>query len=474
MIDLRVLRLWQRRANASSARNALRASSQPLALRVLGRLGAATLGLWLFTVVVFGLAARRQVDRDVTRTLDIAASVIATADAARRPTLDAENSTSEVGTQAVALARSAGAAVAMLSGDRVVMTSLSPAATRDLSRLVAARMPVEGAAVLGGERFAFRRVLASERRTGYVLTSIAAHTADVTAQMLSVFAAVAIGTAFLVVGGGLWLARAMTKPIGALTVSVETLAATRNLRAPLAGTGFCRELDAFTETFNHWLLSQSAAERETETAYTAAIRALAAAVDARSPHTAGHSERVSALAVTIGQTMGLSDNDVEVLRLGALLHDIGKIGVPDSILRKPDPLTESEQAEVRQHPVLGARILRSVPFLAPHIPIVELHHERPDGRGYPYGLHQDATPLIARIVHVADAYDAMTSTRPYRPRQSDASAMTELWRFAGSEFDAEVVEAFARSPRPLARAEADEATQAPVAADPELIEAALV
>ena len=106
---------------------------------------------------------------------------------------------------------------------------------------------------------------------------------------------------------------------------------------------------------------------------------------------------------------------MDIIRLGALLHDIGKIGVADDILRKPGPLTAEEFEQIKRHPGLGARILRQVPFLAPHLPIVELHHERPDGKGYPFGLRGDDIPLAARIVHVADAFDAMTSARAYRP-----------------------------------------------------------
>ena len=135
----------------------------------------------------------------------------------------------------------------------------------------------------------------------------------------------------------------------------------------------------------------------------------------------------------------LPPEEVEVIRLGALLHDIGKIGVPDDVLRKPGALTEAEFDCIKTHPVLGARILRSVPFLAPHIPIVELHHERPDGRGYPNGLRGDDIPLAARIVHVADAYDAMTSARAYRAARPSEEALKELWRCAGTEFHAEIV-----------------------------------
>jgi putative nucleotidyltransferase with HDIG domain len=191
------------------------------------------------------------------------------------------------------------------------------------------------------------------------------------------------------------------------------------------------------------MASVAAAEAQTQAAYTGAIRALATALDARDPYTAGHSERVGVLSVAIARTLDLPAEEIEVIRLGALLHDIGKIGVPDDVLRKPGPLTADEFACIKTHPVLGARILRSVPFLAPHIPIVELHHERPDGAGYPNGLRGDEIPLAARIVHVADAYDAITSARAYRGARPSADALKELWRCAGTAFHAEIVGALA-------------------------------
>jgi putative nucleotidyltransferase with HDIG domain len=223
------------------------------------------------------------------------------------------------------------------------------------------------------------------------------------------------------------------------------MTSSRDFDHPVVPTGFSREVDTLTDAFNSMMRSVTLAEAETQNAYVGAIRALALALDARDPYTAGHSERVSAISVSIGRQMQLSDADLEILRLGALLHDIGKIGISDAVLRKPGPLTPEEFELIEQHPGVGARILRSVHFLAPHLSIVELHHERPDGQGDPHRLRGHEIPLLARIVHVADAFDAMTSARAYRPARGSAEALRELWRFAGSQFDAEVVQALAHA-----------------------------
>jgi putative nucleotidyltransferase with HDIG domain len=221
---------------------------------------------------------------------------------------------------------------------------------------------------------------------------------------------------------------------------------------PLSGTS--RELDQLTTTFNTLLASLASAEAEAEATYLGAVRALAAALDARDPYTAGHSERVSILAVAMGEELKLDPEAKETLRLGALLHDIGKIGVPDEVLRKSGALSVAEFEAIKTHPSAGARILRSIPFLAPHIPIVELHHERPDGLGYPYGLRGDDIPLAARIVHVADAFDAMTSARAYRAGRMPVEAIAELRRCVGSDFDGRSVEALvAALPRLVAAGE---------------------
>jgi putative nucleotidyltransferase with HDIG domain len=296
-------------------------------------------------------------------------------------------------------------------------------------------------AALNGEEYAIRTLIRSGRARIYTLASIDAAAQTATRDALTALATVAFGAFVLAALGSLWLAQTLTDPIDRLSGEIAMMTAARDLRRPLHPTGTSRELDALAEAFNELIQGLTVAEADTRAAYLGAIRALAATLDARDPYTAGHSERVSALSVLIGRQMGLDAAELDVLRLGALLHDIGKIGLTDAILRKPGPLTAEEYAELKRHPGQGARILRQVPFLAPHIPIVELHHERPDGRGYPFGLRGDEIPVAARIVHVADAFDAITSARAYRPARGTGEAIAELRRCSGTEFDPVPVEA---------------------------------
>ncbi len=273
------------------------------------------------------------------------------------------------------------------------------------------------------------------------LGSVDAAAAGQTAAALTSLGWIGLGAIGLAVLGSVWLARTLTEPIDQLSRSLTSMTVAERTKTPLVPGGSSREIDQLTHTFNSLMASVVAAEAEAEATYLGAVRALAAALDARDPYTAGHSERVSTFAVAIGQELGLDNDAVETLRLGALLHDIGKIGVPDEVLRKQGALTVAEFEAIKVHPSAGARILRSIPFLAPHIPIVELHHERPDGQGYPYGLQGDAIPMAARIVHVADAFDAMTSARAYRTARLPMEAIAELRRCAGSDFDGPSVEA---------------------------------
>ncbi|HET9435229.1 MAG TPA: HD-GYP domain-containing protein, partial [Candidatus Limnocylindrales bacterium] len=180
--------------------------------------------------------------------------------------------------------------------------------------------------------------------------------------------------------------------------------------------------------------------------FTQTIGALAGAVDKRDPFTSAHSHRVKAIAVDIGREMSVNEAELEALEWGGLLHDVGKIGVPDSVLLKQERLTREERMVMNAHPVLGAEIIAPVTKLAPELPIIRHHHEWYNGSGYPDRLIGDEIPKLARILHVADAFEAMTAQRPYRmtPLTID-QAVDELRKFAGIQFDPSVVDAFART-----------------------------
>ena len=177
--------------------------------------------------------------------------------------------------------------------------------------------------------------------------------------------------------------------------------------------------------------------------FTQTIGALAEAVDKRDPYTSKHSIRVKAIAVDIGRVMRVSDADLEALEWGGLLHDVGKIGVRDNVLLKQDKLTREERMQMNAHPVLGAEIIAPVKKLAPELPIIRHHHEWFNGSGYPDRLIGDEIPRLARILHVADAFEAMTAKRPYRMTPlTTEQALGELRKFAGIQFDPVVVDAF--------------------------------
>lgn len=173
-----------------------------------------------------------------------------------------------------------------------------------------------------------------------------------------------------------------------------------------------------------------------------AIEALAEALEARDPYTAGHGVRVAELSVHIGESLGIPQADIQALRLGGRLHDIGKVGIPDFVLLKPSPLTEQESGIMQMHTRIGRRILAGLRGMDELLAAIELHHENFDGSGYPYGLEGDNVPIIARIVRVADAFDAMTTTRVYRPSFNAEQAAEQIRSGAGRQFDPEVVEAF--------------------------------
>ena len=172
------------------------------------------------------------------------------------------------------------------------------------------------------------------------------------------------------------------------------------------------------------------------------IRALSSLVDAKDHYTLGHSQKVSAYAVRVAEKMKLDEKETENIKYAALLHDIGKIGIPDDIIKKPSKLSDDEFKIVVQHPVIGARIIKEIASLAGMVPIILHHHERFDGKGYPNGLKGKDIPVGARIVHAADAYDTMVSARSYRDMLPSELAISELRKNAGTQFDPEIVDIF--------------------------------
>jgi putative nucleotidyltransferase with HDIG domain len=206
------------------------------------------------------------------------------------------------------------------------------------------------------------------------------------------------------------------------------------------------------ETYLEEMVEQRTAEldralRSIEDSYRATLRALTAALETRDAETHGHSERVVNFSLRLGHEMGLDKEQLRSLEFGSLLHDIGKIGVPDAILRKPAALDEAEWMKMREHPLHGQKILRGIEFLEGAARVVAQHHEKWDGSGYPLGLRAEQIDLNARIFAVADAFDAMISDRVYRRGRSYEEAAAELDAFAGRQFDSQVVAAFHRVPR---------------------------
>jgi putative nucleotidyltransferase with HDIG domain len=187
-----------------------------------------------------------------------------------------------------------------------------------------------------------------------------------------------------------------------------------------------------------WALKQHA---EQQKAYDATLRSLITAIEIKDGYTRGHSERVSQIAVLIARQAHLPEHRVDAVRYGALLHDVGKTGIPSRILAKHGKLTDEEFEVIKTHPDRGVQMLDGIDFLSDSIAGVYHHHERMDGRGYPLGLAGDEVPEIARIIMVADAFDAMTSTRSYRPARSTDKAIVELRRCQGDQFDPRMVDA---------------------------------
>jgi putative nucleotidyltransferase with HDIG domain len=216
-------------------------------------------------------------------------------------------------------------------------------------------------------------------------------------------------------------------------------------RSPVRGAS---EISELAENFNkmagdieEYIERLKEAAEENRELFIGSIRMLAAAIDEKDPYTRGHSGRVAKYSMLIGQELALSSEELDKLRIAALLHDVGKIGVEDRVLKKPGSLTPEEFGLMKQHTVKGANIMRPVSQLKEMLPGIELHHEHMDGRGYPYGLQGQQIPMMARIIGVADTLDAMTTNRPYQSAMELDYAMDRIRALTGSKFDAVVVTA---------------------------------
>lgn len=272
-------------------------------------------------------------------------------------------------------------------------------------------------------------------------------TSPIRARLRGFFLIMELGSLFIALLCSLVASRSIEKPIAHVIAQLRHAERTGMLpEAPLAISS-TTEIRELAVSYTRAAISARNARWKLESAYVEFIGSLANALDARDRYTSGHSGRVSQYSSATAAAMGLRKEHVDQIRIGAQLHDIGKIGIPDSVLQKPGRLTAEEFALVQEHPVIGRRILEGVEGLASYLDAVELHHENWDGSGYPRGQSGEETPIDARIIHVSDAYDAMTSHRSYRSGMSHEQAIQELIRCAGTQFDPRIVEIFVILPR---------------------------
>ncbi len=202
------------------------------------------------------------------------------------------------------------------------------------------------------------------------------------------------------------------------------------------------QLERYAADLRETFKEERARSQELARSYTATVRALSNAVEARDAYTGKHAERVAAYGIEIARARGLARPDAPEIEFGFLLHDIGKVAIPDSILYKPGALTDDERRRMAKHPVIGAEIVRGIEFLQEPAKVVRSHHERWDGTGYPDGLRGEEIPIAARVFAVADVLDALTTERPYRPASTFAVAREMITAGSGSQFDPRVVDAF--------------------------------
>jgi putative nucleotidyltransferase with HDIG domain len=281
---------------------------------------------------------------------------------------------------------------------------------------------------------------------GVVVAAAALGTASAsTPQLLAfVFAVVFLLTLL----AGLYISHRITRPLANLLQATKRVAqGDLGYRAAVLSND---EIGEVTDSFNRMTQSLEESHFEALASAEATVQTLASAIDARDPYTHGHSMRVTAYSVALARAAGLSDEAVDLVRRGSLVHDIGKIGVPDRVLGKAGPLNADEWNLMKRHPGLGHQMLRHLKWAPEVLDIVRSHHERWDGGGYPDGLAAERIPAVARLVAVCDTLDAMTSNRPYRSGFSFSVAAAEIRQMSGTQFDPAMVDAFVGAMREIA------------------------
>jgi len=254
-------------------------------------------------------------------------------------------------------------------------------------------------------------------------------------------AAVGVGIAFLAVCLAATVSHALSWPLHQLVTRLERSRASGRWDADFPEDSATREINLLAAAINRAATAVAHSNEQLDQAALDFVETMAQALDARDPCTAGHSNRVSDFATAIALAMGFAPGEIETIRLGARLHDIGKIGISDTVLRKPGRLTPEEYDIIKLHPQIGRKILERVAAFERYLPFVELHHEDYDGHGYPYGLKGHEVPLAVRIVRVADVFDALTTDRSYRPAMPLHQAFELIESHAGIKFDPDVVRA---------------------------------
>ncbi|HXI61630.1 MAG TPA: HD domain-containing phosphohydrolase [Pyrinomonadaceae bacterium] len=246
---------------------------------------------------------------------------------------------------------------------------------------------------------------------------------------------------------GFYFAEKLTRPVRELAAGAQRIAAGDfSQRVKVLGRTELGELGAsfnqMTDQVERFVGDLQRSAEENHELFLGTVKALAAAIDGKDPYTRGHSERVSRFSVATAQALGLAEVEIEKIRISALLHDVGKIGIDDRVLKKPSALTDEEFEIMKTHPQKGFKIMSQIPAMRDFLPGMYMHHEMINGQGYPQGLKGEELPMQARIVSVADTFDAMTTERPYQRAMDLEAALTRLKSFIGTRYDARVVAAF--------------------------------